>query len=50
MVAEHMVGLPSRNPRLVCNAKDLLAHLAYWERATAGQVQDFETGAWKPPD
>ena len=31
-------------------AKDLLTHLAYWERATAGQIRDFETGAWTPPD
>ncbi len=26
------------------SAKDLLAHLAYWERATAGQVREFEAG------
>jgi hypothetical protein len=31
------------------SAKDLLAHLAYRERATAGQVRDFETGAWNRP-
>jgi hypothetical protein len=30
------------------SAKDLLAQLAYWERATAGQIRDFETGAWPP--
>jgi hypothetical protein len=43
-------GLTDRQLRIVgvtryWSAKDLLAHLAYWERATAGQVQDFETGA-----
>jgi hypothetical protein len=26
------------------SAKDLLAHLAYWERATAEQVREFEAG------
>jgi len=30
------------------SAKDLLAHLAYWERATAGQVREFEAGSgWR---
>jgi Mycothiol maleylpyruvate isomerase N-terminal domain len=28
------------------SAKDLLAHLAYWERAAAEQVRDFEAGRW----
>jgi hypothetical protein len=28
------------------SAKDLLAHLAYWERAAAGQVREFEAGRW----
>jgi hypothetical protein len=28
--------------------RTLLAHLAFWERATAGQVRDFVTGAWPP--
>ena len=27
-----------------CCAKDLLAHLAYWERAAAEQVREFEAG------
>ena len=26
------------------SAKDLLAHLAYWVRAAAEQVREFETG------
>ena len=26
------------------SAKDLLAHLAYWERAAAEQVREFEAG------
>ena len=26
------------------SAKDLLAHLAYWERVAAGQVREFEAG------
>jgi DinB family protein len=26
------------------SAKDLLAHLAYWERAAAGQAREFEAG------
>jgi hypothetical protein len=30
------------------SAKDLLAHLAYWERATAEQVREFEAGRWSP--
>jgi hypothetical protein len=28
------------------SAKDLLAHLAYWERAAAEQVRRFESGRW----
>jgi len=28
------------------SAKDLLAHLAYWERAAAEQVREFEAGRW----
>ena len=28
------------------SAKDLLAHLAYWERAAAEQVRAFEAGKW----
>jgi hypothetical protein len=28
------------------SAKDLLAHLAYWERAAAEQVREFEAGGW----
>ena len=28
------------------SAKDLLAHLAYWERAAAEQVREFEAGKW----
>jgi hypothetical protein len=28
------------------SAKDLLAHLAYWERAAADQVREFEAGRW----
>ena len=29
------------------SAKDLLAHLAYWERAAAEQVREFEAGKWR---
>jgi len=28
------------------SAKDLLAHLAYWERAAADQIREFEAGRW----
>jgi hypothetical protein len=28
------------------SAKDLLTHLAYWERAAADQIREFETGRW----
>jgi hypothetical protein len=28
------------------SAKDLLAHLAYWERAAADQISEFEAGWW----
>ena len=27
--------------------EDLLAHLAYWERAAAEQVREFEAGKWR---
>src|SRR5712691_11207484 len=30
------------------SAKDLLAHLAYWERAAAEQVQALNAGTWSP--
>ena len=30
------------------SAKDLLAHLAYWERAAAEQVHEFEAGGRSP--
>jgi hypothetical protein len=30
------------------SAKDLLAHLAYWERAAAEQVQALDAGTWSP--
>ncbi len=30
------------------SAKDLLAHLAYWERAAVEQVREFEAGKWRP--
>ena len=29
------------------SAKDLLAHLAYWERGAAEQVREFEAGKWR---
>jgi hypothetical protein len=29
------------------SAKDLLAQLAYWERAAAEQVREFEAGKWR---
>jgi uncharacterized damage-inducible protein DinB len=29
------------------SAKDLLAHLAYWERAAADQIREFEAGRWR---
>jgi hypothetical protein len=28
------------------SAKDLLAHLAYWERAAAEEIREFEAGRW----
>jgi hypothetical protein len=28
------------------SAKDLLAHLAYWERAAADEIREFEAGRW----
>ena len=28
------------------SAKDLLAHLAYWERVAADQIREFEAGRW----
>jgi hypothetical protein len=30
------------------SAKDLLAHLAYWERAAAQQVRALDAGTWSP--
>jgi hypothetical protein len=30
------------------SAKDLLAHLAYWERAAAEQVRALDAGTWSP--
>ena len=30
------------------SAKDLLAHLAYWERAAAEEIREFEAGRWPP--
>jgi hypothetical protein len=30
------------------SAKDLLAHLAYWERAAAEQVRALDAGTWLP--
>jgi hypothetical protein len=30
------------------SAKDLLAHLAYWERAAAEQVRELDAGTWSP--
>ena len=30
------------------SAKDLPAHLAYWERAVAEQVRALEAGTWSP--
>ena len=30
------------------SAKDLLAHLAYWERAAAEQVRALNAGTWSP--
>src|SRR6266403_6281632 len=29
------------------SAKDLLAHLAYWERVAAEQVREFQAGKWR---
>ena len=29
------------------SAKDLLAHLAYWERAAAAEIREFEAGRWR---
>jgi hypothetical protein len=31
-----------------CSAKELLAHLAYWERAAAEQVRALAGGTWSP--
>jgi uncharacterized damage-inducible protein DinB len=28
------------------SAKDLLAHVAYWERAAAEEIREFEAGRW----
>ena len=30
------------------SAKDLLAHLTYWERAAVEHVREFEAGKWRP--
>src|SRR5258708_27899578 len=30
------------------SAKDLLAHLAYWERTAAEQVRALDAGTWSP--
>ena len=41
-LAETQMSIVGATPEW--SAKDLLAHLAYWERAAAEQVREFEAG------